>query len=152
MFDFHAARVFSESQAGFEAEPTWLSPSSQLTRQRDLTKRGSLVQTRNPVLTHRAQLLQIPPFPMGIQPSPPPGTKTKPSLHQGLGENRLCAWGIKRGQVLGTWLPAGGLALRVSCPLRALLPSMSSSNRSLQFRTAVLSLSLQVSREMGMLF
>lgn len=86
VFDFHAACVFSESQAGFEAEPTWLPPSSQLTRQRDLAKRWSLVQTRNPVLTHGAQLLQIPPFPVGIQPSPPPGTKTKPSLHQGLGE------------------------------------------------------------------
>lgn len=33
----------------------------------------------------------------------PPGTKTKPSLHQGFRENKLRPLGIKKGQVLGTW-------------------------------------------------
>lgn len=54
------------------------------------------MQTKNPVLTRRAQLPQMPPPSWRFSFPLPPGKKSKASIHQGFGKNRLCAWGIKR--------------------------------------------------------
>lgn len=88
---------------------------------RNLAKRGSLV------LTHRAQKPQMPPPLWGFSLPLPSEEKTKPNIHQGFGENRLCAWGIKRERPGSGNLTAGqvllgrGLATRAVCSAWSIL-------------------------------
>ena len=97
----------SGSPAGCEAEPTWLSPSSRLMRQERLGQEGpSSTDQESSADTQGSAASDSSSLHGGLASLPNPGTKTKPSHHQGFGGNRLCSWGIKRGQVLGAWLQA----------------------------------------------
>lgn len=94
----------SRSPVGFEAEPNWLSPSSQLTRKERLGQERVFGADQAPSADMQGSAASDASSLMGNQLSPPPQGKRPSQVSiKDLGKQALClGHKEKRGQVLGT--------------------------------------------------